>query len=185
MKIASLGMADSTPSKEARERLDALDESLTSLVQGGKADIAAAALKRLTAEYGKGGRDVSKLTGQLDGYKQALANKKESEEQLAAESMGLFGAQAQQVQAKLDAQKRSTDGLRQSIIALNEVNRGAGGPRGPGSVHRRGCEADHVARLGAADGQRRAGPEQPQGARCGGRAHRPRAEDRGGRHRIA
>ncbi|CAM5617042.1 hypothetical protein SALBM135S_05880 [Streptomyces alboniger] len=124
VKIASLGMADSTPSKEARERLDALDESLTSLVQGGKADIAAAALKRLTAEYGKGGRDVSKLTGQLDGYKQALANKK-FEEQLAAESMGLFGAQAQQVQAKLDAQKRSTDGLRQSIIALNEVNRAA------------------------------------------------------------
>ncbi|WP_232626720.1 hypothetical protein [Streptomyces alfalfae] len=124
VKIASLGMADSTPSKEARERLDALDESLTSLVQGGKADIAAAALKRLTAEYGKGGRDVSKLTGQLDGYKQALANKK-FEEQLAAESMGLFGAQAQQVQAKLDAQKRSTDGLRQSVIALNEVNRAA------------------------------------------------------------
>ncbi|WP_237773281.1 hypothetical protein [Streptomyces luteocolor] len=124
VKIFSLGMADSTPSKEAKERLDALDDSLTSLVQGGKADIAAAALKRLTAEYGKGGKDVSKLTNQLDGYKQALANKK-FEEQLAAESMGLFGAQAQAVQAKLDAQKRSTDGLRQSIIALNEVNRAA------------------------------------------------------------
>ncbi|MFF8659458.1 hypothetical protein [Streptomyces huasconensis] len=124
VKIFSLGMADSTPSKEAKERLDALDESLTSLVQGGKADIAAAALKRLTAEYGRGGKDVSKLTGQLDNYKQALADKK-FEEQLAAESMGLFGAQAQAVQAKLDAQKRSTDGLRQSIMALNEVNRAA------------------------------------------------------------
>ena len=39
--------------------------------------------------------------------------------------MGIFGAQAQQTSAKLDAQKLSADGLRQAVQALNDVNRGA------------------------------------------------------------
>lgn len=39
--------------------------------------------------------------------------------------MGLFGEQAIAVQAKLDMQKRSADGLRLSIEALNDVNRQA------------------------------------------------------------
>lgn len=127
VKIFSLGMADSTPSKEARERLDAIDDGLTNLVRGGKAKLAAQALKDLSAEYGKGGKDVSKFTGQMDDYKAALADQA-FEQKLAAESMGLFGAQAQSVQAKLDGQKASADGLRQSIQALNDVNRaGLGG----------------------------------------------------------
>lgn len=33
--------------------------------------------------------------------------------------MGLFGVQAQSVQAKLEGQRQSADGLRQSINALN------------------------------------------------------------------
>ena len=118
---------DSTPVKDAKANIDAVDQALASLVQNGQSDLAAAALKRLTAEYGKGGRDTSKLTSQLNDYKDALSDSK-FEQQLAADSMGLFGAQAQSVQAKLDAQKRSTDGLRQSIQALNDANRaGLGG----------------------------------------------------------
>ena len=64
------------------------------------------------------------VTGQLDAYKDALAGQA-LEQQLAAESMGLFGEQALETQAKLDAQRQSTDGLRQSIQALNDVNRSA------------------------------------------------------------
>jgi len=124
VKVFSLGMADSTPSKDARKRLDAIDDGLTNLVRGGKAQLAAQALKDLSAEYGKGGRDVSKFTGQMDDYKAALADQA-FEQKLAAESMGLFGTQAQAVQAKLDAQKASADGLRQSIMALNEAHRSA------------------------------------------------------------
>lgn len=118
---------DSTPVADAKENIGAVDEALANLVSSGQSDLAAAAVKRLTAEYGKGGRDTSEFTSKLDGYKSALADAK-FEQQLAADSMGLFGAQSQSVQTKLDAQKKSADGLRQSIQALNDAQRaGLGG----------------------------------------------------------
>jgi hypothetical protein len=58
---------DSTPVKEAKENLDSVDKALASLVSSGQSDLAAAALKRLTAEYGKGGRDTKEFTSQLNG----------------------------------------------------------------------------------------------------------------------
>ncbi|GHC37401.1 MULTISPECIES: hypothetical protein [Streptomyces rochei group] len=123
--IGGLGDWDSTPVKEAKETIDAIDKSLSNLVKSGQADLAAQALQKLTAEYGKGGRDTSQFTKQLDDYKSALADAK-FEQELAAQAMGLFGQAAQDTSAKLAAQKASADGLRQSIVALNDVNRAAG-----------------------------------------------------------
>ena len=121
---------DSTPVKEAKENLDSVDKALANLVKDGKADLAAAALKRLTAEYGKGGRDTKEFTSRLDDYKASLEDAK-FEQQLAADAMGLFGQQAQATSAKLAEQKQSTDGLRQAIHALNEATLMArGGIRG-------------------------------------------------------
>lgn len=118
---------DSTPVKDAKENLDSVDKALANLVKSGQADLAADALKRLTAEYGKGGRDTKEFTKNLDDYKAALADA-QFEQQLAAQAMGLFGEQAQKTGAKLAEQKASADGLRQSIQALNDVNRaGLGG----------------------------------------------------------
>jgi hypothetical protein len=118
---------DSTPVKEAKENLGAVDEALSGLVRNGQADLAAAALKRLTAEYGKGGRDTAEFTSKLTEYKAAIADAK-FEQQLAADAMGLFGQQAQQTSTKLAEQKASADGLRQAIQALNDANRaGLGG----------------------------------------------------------
>jgi hypothetical protein len=125
VKVFSLGMMDSTPSQEAREALDSIDEGLTNLVKSGKADLAAAALERMQAAYGKGGKDVSEFTGQMDRYTAAVEDMK-FEQELAAASMGVFGRAALDTKAKLDAQKTSADGLRQSIVALNDVNRAAG-----------------------------------------------------------
>lgn len=122
--LGGLGDWDSTPVKKAKEDLDAVDKALAGLVKNGQADLAAEALKRLTAEYGKGGRDTSQFTNQLDDYESAVADVK-FEQELAAASMGIFGQAALDTQVKLDAQKQSADGLRQSIIALNEVNRSA------------------------------------------------------------
>src|SRR5690606_7824945 len=113
---------DSTPVKDAKENLDSVDKALANLVKSGQADLAADALKRLTAEYGKGGRDTKEFTNNLDGYKAARADA-QFEQQLAAQAMGLFGEQAQKTGAKLAEQKASADGLRQSIQALNDVNR--------------------------------------------------------------
>lgn len=118
---------DSTPVKEAKEELGAVDKSLAGMVRDGNSDLAAAALKRLTKEYGKGGRDTSGFTKHLKEYKTALKDAK-FEQELAAQSQGLFGQQAQKTQAALAAQKASADGLRQSLQALNDMQRqGLGG----------------------------------------------------------
>ncbi|MGW0372559.1 hypothetical protein ACWDZW_27455 [Streptomyces coeruleorubidus] len=115
---------DSTPVKDAKENIDSVDKALAQLVSSGNADLAEAALKRLTAEYGRGGRDTAQFTSQLGDYREAIADAK-FESQLAAEAQGVFGAQAQSVQQKLNAQKLSADGLRQSIQALSETSRSA------------------------------------------------------------
>ncbi|MFJ4473227.1 hypothetical protein ACIP2X_37835 [Streptomyces sp. NPDC089424] len=125
VSIGGLADWDSTPVKEAKENIDAIDKSLANLVKNGQADLAREALKKLSAEYGKGGRDTSEFTDRLDDYKSAMADAA-FEAELAAQSQGLFGRAAQATQAKLEEQKRSADGLRQSIQALNDVNRAAG-----------------------------------------------------------
>ena len=116
-----------TSIKDAKEQVEALDKSLASMVSSGKGDLAASALARIKAEMVGAGMSTAGLNGKLTEYKDALAAAA-FEQQLIAQSMGLFGAQAQQVQAKLDAQKASADGLRQAIQALNDVQRaGIGG----------------------------------------------------------
>lgn len=118
---------DSTPVKDAKDNLSAVDNALAGLVKNNQADLAAAAVKRLTAEYGKGGRDTKEFTSRLTEYKGAIEDA-EFEQQLAADAMGLFGDQAQKTSAKLAEQKASADGLRQAIQALNDVQRaGLGG----------------------------------------------------------
>lgn len=121
---------DSTPVKEAKENLGAVDSALANLVKNNQADLAAAAVKRLTAEYGQGGKNTKEFTNRLTEYKASLEDAK-FEQELAAQAMGLFGAQAQQTSAKLAEQKASADGLRQAISALNDANLVArGGIRG-------------------------------------------------------
>ncbi|MFE2044342.1 hypothetical protein ACFXAZ_26145, partial [Streptomyces sp. NPDC059477] len=104
------------------ESVDGIDQGLADLVGGGKAELAAAALAAMTENMSP--EELDKFTGSLEKYDEALAGQA-LEQRLAAESMGLFGDQAQEVQAQLDAQKTSADGLRESIVALNEVNRNA------------------------------------------------------------
>ncbi|MER6092456.1 hypothetical protein [Streptomyces bluensis] len=116
---------DSTPVKEAKKDLDAVDKSLANLVRGGKGEVAAAAFERVAEAMRKQGMSGKELKGQLDDYKSAMADHA-FEQELAAQSMGVFGQAAQDTTAKLDAQKQSADGLRQSIQALSDVNRAAG-----------------------------------------------------------
>jgi hypothetical protein len=115
-----LDASDST--EEFTKNVDAIDEGLASLVSGGKAEQAAAAVQAMTK--GMNAEEVAKFTGELDNYKDALAGQA-LEQKLAAQSMGIFGDQAAKVQGQLDAQKQSAEGLRQSIMALNDANRSA------------------------------------------------------------
>jgi hypothetical protein len=115
-----LNAGDAT--EEFTKNADAIDKSLTNLVRGGKADLAKAALADILK--GLKPKEAAKLRGELDDYKSALADAK-FEQDLATQSMGIFGQASQDTSAKLDAQKQSADGLRASIVALNDANRSA------------------------------------------------------------
>lgn len=121
-KVFTLGHSKSNSLKDAEKQIDAVDDSLANMVQSGNADLAAAAVAKLSKEYAKTGKPTTDLTDKLDDYKSALADAK-FEQDLTADSMGLFGKQALVTQKQLAAQKQSADGLRQSIQALNQVNR--------------------------------------------------------------
>jgi chorismate mutase len=125
--LTSLVGMDSTPVEKAKKDLDAVDKALAGLVQSGRADLASAAFDRVAASMRKQGMTTGELNAQLGDYKAALADQA-FEAELAAQAQGLFGAQAQKTQAALAAQRASADGLRQSIVALNDVQRaGLGG----------------------------------------------------------
>lgn len=122
------GTGGGPDAKEAAKVIKSVDESLASMVAGGKADLAAASLKRLTK--GMDSAQLKEFNSKLVDYKAKLADAA-LEADLAAEAQGLFGAQAQQVQAKLAAQQASADGLAQSINALSNAALAArGGLRG-------------------------------------------------------
>lgn len=107
-----------------KDDFKALDEAMSNLATSGHADLAAESFGRITDAAQKQGISIEQVKQLLPQYGDAIASL-EADQQVAARSMGLFGEQAVAVQAKLDAQKASTDGLRQSIQALNDVNRQA------------------------------------------------------------
>jgi len=124
VKILTLGQVNSTASSNAQQALDAIDDSLTNLVQGGKIKEAGAALDILAQKYSGNADEQAKFRGQMDEYNDAL-DAHRSELEIAARAMGSFGEQAQATSAKLAAQKVNADGLREAIVALNDVNRSA------------------------------------------------------------
>ncbi|MFB6950174.1 hypothetical protein ACFCXP_11140 [Streptomyces niveus] len=152
---------DSTPVKEAKKDLDGVDKALANMVSSGNADQAEAAFNHVAAAMKKKGLSAAELRAELGDYEAALAGAA-FEEQLAAESMGLFGAQALEVQAKLDTQKQSADGLAQSIHALNNSYLMArGGVRGmeaavdaaSASLKKNGATLDENTEAGRANNQ--------------------------------
>ncbi|MFF6903506.1 hypothetical protein [Streptomyces hydrogenans] len=102
----------------------ALDESFTNLATGGHAKVAAESFEVIAAAAKKQGVSLQEVKDLMPGYQSALADMK-AEQDLAAAGMGVFGRQALDTKAKLDAQKTSADGLRQAVQALNDVNRAA------------------------------------------------------------
>ncbi|MEV0779172.1 hypothetical protein [Streptomyces sp. NPDC050428] len=122
------GTGGGPEAKEAAKVIKSVDEALTSMVRGGKPELAAAAIERMTK--GMDTAQLKEFNSGLDKYKAALADAK-FEAELAAQAQGVFGAQAQSVQAKLAAQQASADGLSQSINALsNAALMARGGLRG-------------------------------------------------------
>jgi len=107
-----------------KDDLTSFDAAFAQLVKAGDAKVAAAEFQRFDTALRGAGKSTADIAALFPQYKAAVADAA-SEQQLAAQAMGLFGAQAQQTSAKLAAQKASADGLRQAVEALNNANRSA------------------------------------------------------------
>ena len=123
-KIFTLGMSKSNSMKEAASQINSIDESLVSMVQGGHADLAAAALKRLQDALAAKGGDPAQLASEMHKYQDALAAVAETEH-ITTNSMGELGKQAMETSKALDAQSMTAKGLKDAIADLNDVNRSA------------------------------------------------------------
>jgi len=119
-----IGLSTGPGISDAKKNVDAWDKSMANLVRGGKPKEAAAQYEILKKAWVAGGGDLGRLKTFTNDYSDALADAK-FEQQMAAESMGMFGSAAQATQAKLAEQKSAADGLRQSLQALNDVQRAA------------------------------------------------------------
>lgn len=104
----------------AQEDFKAFDESFSNLARSGYADEAARQFRGFEEALRSSGRTTEEIAALFPQYTNAVASIA-AEQEIAARAMGVFGEQAVAVQAKLDMQKQSADGLRQSINALNEV----------------------------------------------------------------
>jgi len=119
-----IGISTGPGISTAKKNVDAWDKSMADLVRSGHPKEAAAQYEILKKAWVAGGGDLKRLKEFTDDYSGAQADQA-FELKMAADSMGVFGAAAQSTEATLDAQRESADGLRQSILALNDVNRSA------------------------------------------------------------
>ncbi|AKZ60828.1 putative phage tail (plasmid) [Streptomyces ambofaciens ATCC 23877] len=120
-----VGIAEGPGISTAKKNIDAWDQSMANLVKSGNLKQAKEQYDLLVKLWKTAGGDMGELKEATTGYTNALADHK-FEQEMAAQSQGIFGEAAQQTASKLEAQKASADGLRQAIVALNDVNRAAG-----------------------------------------------------------
>lgn len=118
------GLVNGPGISDATKNFDAWDKVMANNVKSGNPKLAASQFEILRKAWLAGGGDMDRLKEKTNDYQNALADQK-FEAQMAAEAMGVFGTAAQNTSATLEAQKQSADGLRASIVALNEVNRSA------------------------------------------------------------
>jgi hypothetical protein len=119
-----LGIATGPSISDARKNVEAWDQVMADNVAAGNPKLAAAQYEILRKSWLAAGGDLGELKESTTGYSDALADQK-FEAEFAAQSMGIFGQAAQDTSAKLEAQQGAADGLRASILALNDVNRSA------------------------------------------------------------
>ncbi|MFF4356908.1 phage tail tape measure protein [Streptomyces sp. NPDC001604] len=101
-----------------------LDEAMSGLASGGHAAVAAKDFDMMSRALKGAGYSTKDITALFPKYQASLAGLK-GDQEVAAQSMGLFGKQALATQAALDAESQSAQGLEQSIMALNAVHRAA------------------------------------------------------------
>jgi hypothetical protein len=107
-----------------KDDFNSLDQAMAGMVSSGYATQAAQDFNVMRDSLREAGFSTKEINALFPEYRASVASLK-AEQQLAAQGMGLFGQQAMATKAQLDAQKASADGLRASIMALNDTNRAA------------------------------------------------------------
>ena len=107
-----------------KDDVKSFDQAFAAMVSSGHAGVAASEFKKFEAALKGAGYSTKEINQLFPEYKSAVAGLK-AEQELAARGMGIFGQQAQEAGRKLDAQKAAADGLRASILALNDAHRSA------------------------------------------------------------
>jgi hypothetical protein len=110
-----------------KDDFTSLDQAMAQMVSNGYGKQAGQNFDTMKTAMRNAGISTKEINALFPKYRDAVAAVK-VEQQLAAQGMGLFGQQAIATKTKLDEQKASADGLRQSLVALNNVQQqGLGG----------------------------------------------------------
>ncbi|WP_051878018.1 hypothetical protein [Streptomyces sp. NRRL B-24720] len=116
-----------TSLKALKDDFGGLDSAMASMVSSGYGKQAATDFNEISKAAHKAGYSTKEINELFPEYRAAVSGLK-ADQALAAQGMGLFGEQAVSTKTKLDEQKRSADGLRGAIQALNDIQRqGLGG----------------------------------------------------------
>jgi TP901 family phage tail tape measure protein len=112
-------MADGGPTLEgAREKVQALDEALASLVQSGSTDTAAEAFRRMATEAEAHGTSSQKLLTLLPQYAEALTGA-DTQAKLSADSQGQLGDATAMTADEMADQRSAAEKLSDALEALN------------------------------------------------------------------
>jgi hypothetical protein len=136
-----IGVSTGPGISTARKNVDAWDKSMANLVRGGHTKEAAAQYEILKKAWVAGGGDLKRLN-KFTTTTRARSRTRRSSRNDRPVAWVCSGRRRRTRAAKLDAQKASADGLRQSIQALNDANRA--GPRRDDRLrggHRRAAKA--------------------------------------------
>lgn len=121
--VAHLGLTGSQIGsyKDAKDKINALDESLAQLVQSGNPDIAAKAFSKMSVEAEKSHTSTDKLRTMLPKYRDALTAAN-TQQTLATNSSKALGDQSQTTADDLQDTRTQAQKLSDTLDALNGAN---------------------------------------------------------------
>jgi TP901 family phage tail tape measure protein len=121
--VGHLGLSGSKVGSytDAKNKINALDESLAQMVQSGSADLAAKSFTKMATEANKSGTSTDKLRGMLPKYKDALATA-DAQQKSTTGSSKAMGDQAETTADEVQDTRTEVEKLTDALDALNGNN---------------------------------------------------------------
>lgn len=115
-QMIGIGKVIDTPMEEATANVDALDQALAAMVEGGRTKDARAAFGELTSAAAEQGIALSDVSRHFDQYQTALANARGEGGSVA----GIFGSAVDSIRDSIPAMNGSTGATRRNTGALRD-----------------------------------------------------------------